>query len=263
MPDRYTYSGTEVLVNRRDITDFERLRAVETAVVGQRMAALRHAPIAGSFDLPHLQAVHRYLMSPLFDWAGQLRTTDTGPGGTGIAHCRPEFILPESERVFALIRDAHYLRGLDRQAFSATLATVWGEATALHPFRDGNTRSQWVFFTQLSEQAGWVIDWGRIDVRLFAHARTVAITRDSDGIDALLYPALRTTQQAQQADATRDRIQHDLESFFPGRDSSPLTPAELNTALQEALERRRQELAPSDSPDSTHTQRRDNPGLTR
>lgn len=47
-----------------------------------------------------------------------------------------------------------------------------------------------MFFDQLAEAAGWVVDWSRIDPYLFAHARTVAIHRDEKGIDALLHPAL-------------------------------------------------------------------------
>ena len=45
-------------------------------------------------------------------------------------------------------------------------------------------------FNQLAVEAGWVLDWNQIDPHVFAHARTVAIYRDPDGLDALLYPAL-------------------------------------------------------------------------
>ena len=42
-------------------------------------------------------------MEGFYDWGGQLRETDTGPGGTGIAHCRPEFIPAEAERIFTAL----------------------------------------------------------------------------------------------------------------------------------------------------------------
>lgn len=57
--------------------------------------------------------------------AARLRDTDTGPGGTGIAHGRPEFILAESQRVFGTVADADYLRGRDRDSFSRSLAWTW------------------------------------------------------------------------------------------------------------------------------------------
>lgn len=83
-----------------------------------------------------------------------------------------------------------HLRGRDRSGFSEGLAWTWGETTAIHPFRDVNTRSQFTLFNQLAVEAGWVIDWNQIDPHVFAHARTVAIFRDAEGLDALLYPAL-------------------------------------------------------------------------
>lgn len=48
--------------------------------------------------------------------------------------------------------------------FVDRLAYHWGELTALHPMRDGNTRSQSAFVTQLAAAAGYRIDWERVDV---------------------------------------------------------------------------------------------------
>lgn len=163
MPDHYTYPGTEVLINRLGITDEREWKAVETAAIGQRMIELDLAPIRGGFDLAHLQAIHAHLAQDLYTWGGKLRDTDTGPGGTGLANCRPAFIPAEAERIFAALRDADSLRDRDADGFSRGLAWVWGETTVLHPFRDVNTRSQFAFFNQLARAAGWAIDWERID----------------------------------------------------------------------------------------------------
>ena len=37
----------------------------------------------------------------------------------------------------------------------------WGELNVIHSFREGNTRTQFVFFTQLTERAGWRLDASR------------------------------------------------------------------------------------------------------
>lgn len=195
------------------------------------MSALKVRPVDGDFDLGHLQAIHAALVEGFYAWGGQLRDTDTGPGGTGIAHCRPEFIRPETDRVFGSLAGQGYLKNLSRDEFSQALAWVWGETTAIHPFRDVNTRSQFIFFNQLAEQAGWIIDWSRIDPYVFAHARTRAITVSEDGIDALLYPALRRLEDndAQDAQAGDRGSTHFVN----------VDPDSLNQALHEALERRR------------------------
>ena len=97
MPDRYTYPGSDVLVNTFGITDYDDWKDAEADFIGARMGALREHPIAGGYDLPHLQAIHAYLTQDMYSWGGEIRDTDTHPGGTGIAHCRPPFIVPEAD----------------------------------------------------------------------------------------------------------------------------------------------------------------------
>lgn len=103
----------------------------------------------------------------------------------------------------------------------------------IHPFRDVNTRTQFVFFNQLALHAGWLIDWTTIDPYLFGYARTVAIVSDERGIDALRYPALEplTTFAA----VTR-RLRLGVDQFVTGRRS--WTRQELDRALMAAVERR-------------------------
>ncbi|MDR8020075.1 Fic/DOC family protein [Nesterenkonia aerolata] len=152
--DPYAYPGTDVLINIPGFTDPEGWKKAETAVIAQRLGELADHPINGNFDLPHLQAIHARLVEGFYTWGGQLRTTDTGPGGTGLAHCRPEFIPAEAERIFIALHRMGLLRGREADEFSAGLAWVWGETTVLHPFRDVNTRSQFIFFNQLVAEAG-------------------------------------------------------------------------------------------------------------
>lgn len=183
---------------------------METEVIGLRMGQLRPHPVPGGYDLVHLLSIHRVLASDLYAWAGEVRDTDTHPGGTGIIHCRPQFIVSEAERVFGQLAAQEYLRGRNADAFSDGLAWMWGETTSIHPFRDVNTRSQHVFFNQLVRDAGWVIDSLRIPGDVFAHARTLAIVEDHSGIDALIRPNLLTREDAERRDRQRDRsAEHD------------------------------------------------------
>lgn len=129
MLDRYSYPNSLVLINKLGITDYDRWKAVETAAIHQRMVELTEHPIPGRFNLAHLQAIHQHLTADLYVWGGDIRDTDTHPGGTGIAHCRPPFIVPEAERVFGELAARDHLRGLDADAFSDGLAWVWGETT--------------------------------------------------------------------------------------------------------------------------------------
>ncbi|MDO5619689.1 Fic/DOC family protein [Kocuria sp.] len=234
MSDRYTYPGSDVLVNAFGITDYDDWKDAEADFIGARMGALHEHPIAGRYDLAHLQAIHRQLTQDMYSWGGEIRTTDTHPGGTGIAHCRPQFIVPETERVFGALAERDYLRGLDADAFSDGLAWVWGETTAIHPFRDVNTRSQHVFFNQFARDAGWVIDWSQIPGDVFGHARTLAIVEDHSGIDALIRPNLHPFASTGQQ---RPALTVEQVRSFQARGISR-TPEALDRELNAARERR-------------------------
>ncbi|MFT3871528.1 MAG: Fic family protein [Nocardioides sp.] len=246
-PVRRAGRATEVLVNLSGITDPAAWKDAETLLVVSRLSELLLSPIQGRYDLDHLRAIHAYLVDGFYAWGGQLRDTDTKPGGTGIAHCRPQFIGAEAERIFTALAERDHLRGLDADAFSAGLAWAWGETTVLHPFRDVNTRSQYVFFNQLAHDAGWVIDWSLIDPYLFGYARTVSMVRDERGIDALLRPALRALSEVETDPALAGRVHEAARDFFtPG---ARRTFAELDQQLRQAIERRhRSIIGPGASP---------------
>lgn len=72
--DPYVYPGTDVLRNELGIRDFDELRRVEADLTYWRALRFAITPIAGSYDLTHLQACHRALFAGLYAWAGQLRT---------------------------------------------------------------------------------------------------------------------------------------------------------------------------------------------
>ncbi|WP_045825021.1 Fic/DOC family protein [Williamsia herbipolensis] len=169
--------------------------AQELARFERRMAAIavddleRHPGlIAGQFDLPHLQAIHGFILREVYPWAGQLRTTDTQ--AMGMAHCRPAFLADELDRVFTGIttdRPSH----VDRDTAIATAAHHWGELTGVHPFVDGNSRSQRVFFHRYLNDAGWDIDWRVVDAAAVHAARHVAMaTTDSSFLAAELAPGV-------------------------------------------------------------------------
>ena len=108
----------------------------------------------------------------------------------GMPHCRAEFLDAEIRRVFTAI-DRHPPSPTDRAAAVATIADHWGELTGVHPFRDGNSRSQRLFFDRYLRQSGWALDWTQIDASAVHAARHVAMaTVDSSYLAATLRPGI-------------------------------------------------------------------------
>lgn len=59
-------------------------------------------------------------------------------------------------------------------ACPAQVADFLADVNALHPFREGNGRTQRAFFSQLAHDAGHHIDWIRMDPTENNHASAAA-----------------------------------------------------------------------------------------
>ena len=76
------YPGTTVLINKFDIHDEEKLNEIESVISSTRYAEWLNAPQAATFDFDHYKAIHRFLFSDLYEWAGEIRTVNISKKGT-------------------------------------------------------------------------------------------------------------------------------------------------------------------------------------
>ena len=68
--------------------------------------------------------------------------------------CLPQHIETSAADIFRALRSESFLRDLERESFVARLAHYLGEVNAVHPFREGNGRTQRAFFELLTREAG-------------------------------------------------------------------------------------------------------------
>lgn len=173
--DPYVYSDTDVLRNVRDIRNGDELEELEARLTFLRGLQLAFDPIAGEYDLAHLQAFHRYLFAGLYEWAGELRTVVLAKTDL---FCLPEHIESYGAEIFGKLAAEDRLRDLDRELFIDRLAHYLGDVNALHPFREGNGRAQRSFFAQLAEDAGYRLDWQLVDPQRNVDASVAAMQGD-------------------------------------------------------------------------------------
>ncbi len=95
--DKYVYPDTNILINKFDCRDADKLREIEALSTGGNLAYLQLNPIKGEFDFRHLKEIHRFIFQDIFDWAGQIRTIDIGKNNL---FCRAHFIESYAESVF-------------------------------------------------------------------------------------------------------------------------------------------------------------------
>ena len=131
---------------------------------------------------------------------------------------------------FRRLAKQNLLRGRDREEFVAGLAEHWGEINTIHSFREGNTRTQFVFFSELARHAGYELDItqfaeNRLLREEFVHARFYnQSTTRTDRLEAVLNKALAEAQsQSRTGRSQRTRRPHaHRSSGFPGTaDNNP------------------------------------------
>ncbi len=156
--DPYCYPGTTVLKNLLDIRDQSTLDRYEAEVTAVR--AEQPVP-SGAFDVAHYCAFHRHLFQDVYDWAGLYRTVRIGKGGS--AFCYPEYIEPQMVRLFSRLQADDYFRHCSQRDFAASAAHFLAELNSIHPFREGNGRTQLAFFIHLAEASGHPLHVKRMD----------------------------------------------------------------------------------------------------
>jgi cell filamentation protein len=158
MSDPYLFPGTDVLRNKEDIRDARELQAFERIATANRMETL---PDDVPVTVEGYCEIHRYIFQDVYDWAGETRKVDIARSND--LFCLARYVDQELAKRFEAIRRENSLRGLTAQQFVARAAEHLAELNAIHPFREGNGRTQRAFLFILGRQAGHEIDLTRID----------------------------------------------------------------------------------------------------
>jgi len=182
--DPYVYPGTAVLRNNLEIHDPQELSQAEADIVGLALRALADEPLPGGYDLAHWQAFHRRIFGGLYPWAGELRTVQIAKPSAFYA--RPEHIAAYAQGIFTELARERRLQGLDRGAFLERLTHYHAEMYAVHPFREGNTRSLRAFLGQLAGHAGYRIAWESLDHEQSFAANVRSLNGQNGQLRALL-----------------------------------------------------------------------------
>ncbi len=163
--DPEAYPGTSVLINLADLRDQTDLDAYEVEAVGRRSM---EPPPPGDFDPAHYRALHRHLFQDVYAWAGEYRTIRTSKGGN--VFCYPEWIEREMAKLFKTLAGNAFQPDADLDAFVQAAADFLGELNAIHPFREGNGRSQLYFLRLLGLRAGHPFRSESVERDPFLHA---------------------------------------------------------------------------------------------
>lgn len=149
-PDPLCYPDSTVLINELGLQTQEDLDEYEAAVFQIRFE--EDWP-EGALDFEHYCALHKHLFQDVYAWAGEIRTIRIHKGDTTFAY--PENIVASLIPVFTELADSNYLVGMEASEFAKSAAHIISEINAVHPFREGNGRTQLAFLSMVVDHAGW------------------------------------------------------------------------------------------------------------
>ena len=175
------YEGTTTLINKLGIKDENELKSSEALITAYKAASLINEPLAPYFSFQNYTKLHRVLFEDLYEWAGKLRTIALSK--TATVFTAPERIEELGGLIFARLNKLDYFTKLPPSEFIIEIADLYHSLNMLHPFREGNGRTERVFFVQLIRNARYDIDYSTLNSDLLTIG---SIQAASDIMDTLM-----------------------------------------------------------------------------
>lgn len=184
---KYCYPNSNILINKKDIRDKKQLDEAEMLYMGYRMSELQINPIKGHFDFDHLKAIHKYVFQDLYGWAGKTRTVDIGKGNL---FCPVQNIGSYADSVFNGFAKDCFSNRHNPEQFVHAFTDHYADMNALHPFREGNGRSQREFARELCLYCGYEFDLTRTTHEQMLDASIWSFNKDNDRLKAIFMKAV-------------------------------------------------------------------------
>jgi cell filamentation protein len=189
------YEGTTCLINKYDIRDEDTLAQLESKITVAKSAELELEAFKDAFNEDDYRAIHRYLFSDLYDWAGEYRTVDISKKGTAFAD--NEKIPDLMNRCFARLKKVNYFLDLDFNEFIDEIVDLYCTLNHIHPFREGNGRTERVFITQLVRYNGCDINFSDIDTDQLMMATIQSANGVYDFLKDIFYKSIEVPEQGE------------------------------------------------------------------
>lgn len=138
-PDnQYTYPDSSVLRNKFNIKDSEKLIEKEYQLVKMKSLDLFLSPIK-VFSMIDVSKIHFKLFSELYEWAGKYRKVNISKQGK--AFMAMQSFNTGEQYMNDLIKN-YYDNAQTFEQISSKLAVILDNLNYMHPYREGNGRTQ-------------------------------------------------------------------------------------------------------------------------
>lgn len=186
MKDPYTYEDSDVLINKFNIKDKCRLATIESSLY--REATSKELP-TGSFDFDHLKSIHKAFFGDLYPFAGEVRTVNLAKNDT--MFCNNTMIESSAKHLFSQLKNENFLHNHQTKEQKVDrLAHYFAEINAIHPFREGNGRTNREFISQLAEHNNLKLDFTQVNREEYLQASIYSWHGDNTPLENVLSKCL-------------------------------------------------------------------------
>jgi len=151
----YTDPKTGILRNLAEITDPDVLLFFESGAVAKRIQELYEKPIKIK-GADSILSIHKHLFQDVYSWAGERRRVEISKGG------KQFFSTTHFDNAFrfidTLVSDYKNITKIDKLQIAKKLAEILDNVNYLHPFREGNGRTQREFLRLLALEKGLTLN---------------------------------------------------------------------------------------------------------
>lgn len=142
--------GRSTLVNKLGITDRQELETVEAFFV-EYAVVNGFSRRAQALSPQGLCQMHYEMFGEIYEWAGKYRDY---PTGRDLPFCFPEFIETSLNSLYKTLNQ-EITPKMDQPSFIKSTAKFIGELNVVHPFIDGNGRTQRQTLALIAQKAGF------------------------------------------------------------------------------------------------------------
>ena len=188
----YFYENTDILVNKLDIRDKKLLHDVERKLTSLRLSELMSNPILGEFDFDHLKKINYYLFQDLYPWAGEIRRSELAKLDLFCLYDNIEYF---ANIIFSKLKEENYYINYPTEEKIVKIAELFGDINGLHPFREGNGRTQREFIENFAKINGFELDLTRIGQDEMIKASHESMNGNNDLLLKLINENISTLSQ--------------------------------------------------------------------
>lgn len=185
----FFYPNSITLKNKYAIKNSEQLKEQCAHDTAKAIIHLRQEEPPQRLSSTYLQYIHHTLFKKTFEWAGQTRdkpfTFEDGSVAymlemkkAGVHFASKKQIQEGLKNLDKTLAETNSLKGLTRETFVEHAAEMLIQLNYTHPFREGNGRTQRMFFEKLAQAAGHTLDFSLVTEKRMNLASIASLTHN-------------------------------------------------------------------------------------